>query len=87
MSTLRHIRISVRGALRRTDAQLKREWKGDIITDTGEVVKVVKTGAEIREFFLDQLSQGREYLPLGECDGFDYKTGCPGHPVDEKVEP
>lgn len=84
MSTIRrHLRISLRGALSRTNPQLKREWEGAITTDDG---RVVQTGAEIRTFFLDQLSLGREYLPMGECDGFDYKTGCPGHPIVDEAK-
>lgn len=28
----------------------------------------------------DELAKGRRVLPLGECDNFDYQTGCQGHP-------
>jgi hypothetical protein len=25
------------------------------------------------------LNEGRRVMPLGECEGFSYQTGCPGH--------
>lgn len=73
-----HMCQSVRGALSNynTDRKLERAFKNCIKTDSG---KVLQTAHEIREFFFDQLAQGREVLPLGECDNFDYKKGCLGH--------
>ena len=41
--------------------------------------KALTTVREIRKFLADQLAKGRELLPCGDCEGFDYKTGCPGH--------
>jgi hypothetical protein len=38
--------------------------------------------SELRTFWMDQLSMGREVIPAGDsnaCPGFDYKMGCPGH--------
>jgi hypothetical protein len=74
--SIRHIRISVRGALSRTPRQLQQNWSGAITDDAG---KVLQSGAEIQSFFMDQLALGREFIPMGQCDGFDFKTGCPGH--------
>jgi hypothetical protein len=35
---------------------------------------------ELRNALMDELSQGHEVIPMSdECEGFDYKTGCPGH--------
>jgi hypothetical protein len=34
---------------------------------------------ELRSALMDEIAQGHEVLPTGECEGFDYKTGCPGH--------
>lgn len=78
--SIRHMRISVRGSLRRSIRELEQAWSGAITDDAG---KVLTTGLEIQSFFMDQLAQGREYLPMGECEGFDYKTGCPGHASNE----
>lgn len=39
------------------------------------------TADEVRAAFVDELTQGHEVIPIGEpCEGFSYKTGCPGHP-------
>ena len=69
-----HFAMSVRGALNHP-SQLK-----NCITVDG---KKLKTTYEVREFLLDQLSMGHELLPMGDCEGFDYKTGCPGHQIEE----
>ena len=38
---------------------------------------------EAREFLYDCLAKGWRVIPYGECDNFDYQTGCKGHPVKE----
>lgn len=53
--------------------------RGCITTDG----KTLKTAAEVREFLRGQLALGRKYLPCGDCDNFDYQTGCKGHPKKE----
>lgn len=70
--------LSVRGALNQTKAEMKR--MASAITVDG---KKLQTADQVREFFLDQLSMGHEVLPFGNCDNFDYKKGCMGHPKDE----
>lgn len=38
------------------------------------------TADEAHGILCDHLSQGHEVIPIGKaCEGFDYKTGCPGH--------
>jgi len=32
---------------------------------------------------MDLLSEGKEVIPIGQCDDWDYKTGCRGHKQDE----
>ena len=34
---------------------------------------------EIKSFLREQLELGRRVLPCGDCDNFDYQTGCRGH--------
>ena len=51
-----------------------------VITVDGHTLNTVK---EIRNFLQGQLDMGREVLPMGDCDNFDYKTGCRGHVVEE----
>lgn len=63
----RHMCIDVRGVLRWKDRDLKKLFTGGNAT-------------EIREHLMDKLADGWEVIPFGkECEGFDRKTGCPGH--------
>lgn len=71
-----HVSLSVRGVLSQSLAELRR--LAPCITVYG---KRLKTAEEVRDFLLDELSQGHEMLPLSEeCDNHDWKTGCKGHP-------
>lgn len=45
------------------------------------------TPREAKWALMDELAKGRNFLPMGECDGFDYKTGCPGHRIPDEVKP
>ena len=38
---------------------------------------------EARDALFDELSKGHDFIPLGECDNFDYKSGCQGHEESE----
>jgi hypothetical protein len=53
--------------------------KGAITVD-GKTLNTVK---EVKDFLRGQLALGRRVLPMGDCDNFDYQTGCKGHPVEE----
>jgi hypothetical protein len=46
----------------------------------------LNTVSEIRAFLKHQLALGRKVLPMGDCDNFDYQTGCKGHIVEEENE-
>ena len=56
-----------------------RMLKGCITVD-GHTLNTVR---EIRNFLQGQLDLGRRVLPMGDCDNFDYQTGCKGHTVEE----
>lgn len=57
-------------------------YKGTITVDG----KLLINGEQIRDFFLDELSQGHEVIPCGDpCEGFDYKKGCQGHEQEEEL--
>lgn len=45
--------------------------------------KKLNTISEVKRFFQEQLDMGRQYLPCGDCDNFDYKSGCKGHVLEE----
>ena len=66
-----HLCISVRGALRWP----KKQLKGILTTEDGRSM----TADEVFDTLCDELSQGHEKMPVGECDNFDYKKGCMGH--------
>jgi len=73
MKTKYHVSLSVRGAIGWPDRLLKTLFRKD------DGTKV--TPREAKAFLMDELAQGREKIPLSSmpCEGFDYKTGCPGH--------
>jgi hypothetical protein len=79
MGTRRHLSVSVRGNLRKSDRQLVEDWAGEITDDSG---RALRTTYDIRTFWMDQAFLGREVVPgceSKECPGFDHKSGCPGH--------
>ena len=57
-----------------------RLLKGYITVD-GRTLNTVK---EIRAFLYEQKAMGRELLPIGDCDNFDYQKGCLGHQVEDE---
>lgn len=38
------------------------------------------SGPEFIANLQNHLNQGHKVIPIGHCDDFDYRTGCPGHP-------
>ena len=75
-----HVCLCVRGALRQSDAEL-RPWVGNIQHDG----KKCRNVAEVRDFLIQALDEGYDYLPPAECDNFDPKKGCLGHPAGVSV--
>jgi hypothetical protein len=73
-----HLCLSVTGALRWDRATMKRN--ASMFTVDG---RRLKTADEVRDFLIGELAQGHEVLPCAECDNFDWKTGCKGHPAKE----
>lgn len=41
------------------------------------------TADELKQAFLDELSEGHEVVPIGKCDNFDFQRGCLGHETEE----
>lgn len=76
-----HMSVDVRGMLSRLHRS--RAKMGPCQHDDGRRM----TRLESIDALFNELSQGREVLPLGKpCEGFDFRTGCPGHPVPESAE-
>lgn len=76
-----HVSLSVRGALKWSPKEFRdaTEW---ITKPDGSRF----TPAELREALMDKLAQGHEFLPMGGCEGFDPKKGCPGHVTSPRAE-
>lgn len=73
-----HVCLGIRDALNRPKTYLKGMFRDN---DTG----LLLTPDQARDYLMDQLSEGREVLPCSkDCDNFDYKTGCMGHPQTEQ---
>lgn len=70
-----HCCLSIEGAIKNA-----KDLKGCITLDNGQVLMTVK---EIRDFMKFQLAMGRRVLPCGDCDNFDYQTGCKGHEISK----
>ncbi len=44
-----------------------------------------RTAQEAIKILEENLAIGRKVLPFSsECEGFDYRTGCPGHELEEQ---
>jgi hypothetical protein len=71
-----HLSQSIRGLLHYSDRELRQALKW-ITKDDGS--RFASPG-ELREALMDELAKGHVVLPTGECEGFDPKLGCPGHP-------
>jgi hypothetical protein len=76
-----HLAQSVRGALKKPMREL-RALAGACKKEDG----ARPSAEELWEYFADQLAQGRELLPIGECPDFNYKSGCPGHEMVESEQ-
>ena len=73
-----HLHLDVLGALRHP-----KVLRGCITVEG----KKLETTAEVKAFLENQLAMGHECLPMSsECEGFDYKTGCPGHVIPDEEE-
>jgi hypothetical protein len=69
---VRHRSLDVAGALKHTPDNNKKSWATD---DDGRPL----TNSEFRAALLEEAFKGRRVIPIGECDDFDYQTGCRGH--------
>lgn len=71
-----HTSLNIDGAIKNA-----KMLKG-CITVGGRVLNTVE---EVRHFLYQQKAIGREVLPIGDCDNFDYKKGCLGHPSEDEM--
>ncbi len=66
-----HLCLNIRGCISSGDY---KNWVGSI-SDNGRLL----TAREILAGLFDEIAQGRAVIPIGQCDNFDYQTGCRGH--------
>ncbi len=64
-----HICQSVEGALKNWS---KKEWKNMALANDCSV-------KDCKDFFLKCLKDGKQVIPIGDCDNFSYQDGCLGH--------
>ena len=76
MSTLRHLKLDIRGCLLNWS---DRDMHGIFQDDDGRTLP----DREAKNLLIDELAKGHRFLACGHCEGFDPQTGCPGHPMPE----
>ena len=69
-----HCCLDIEGGIRNA-----KDLRGCITVDG----RTLMTANEVKSFLREQLAMGRRVLPMGDCDNFDYQTGCKGHVVEE----
>ena len=75
--SIHHIRLDIRGALLNWE---DRMFRGMFKTDDGKTMEPREAKLQLME----ELQKGRNYIPYGDCPGFDpVDKGCPGH--EEKI--
>jgi hypothetical protein len=68
-----HLRLDIKGALMNWD---DRMFRGMFKTDDGTPMG----GREAKARLIDLVAKGHNFLPYGDCEGFDpVANGCPGH--------
>ena len=75
MSKIVHMCLDIRGFL--LNHTRKRDFEHMFRHDDGRLMSADEAKAEL----LNHLAMGRKVLPFGDCEGFSYETGCPGHEV------
>lgn len=68
----RHLALNVSGALAQCPNTNKMSYANH---DDGRAM----TYKELREYLTKAKFEGKRLLPMGDCDNFDYETGCRGH--------
>lgn len=72
MGTRFHVKMDIEGALK------NRSFQGFVNEDGTKA-----HWRKVEKYLKEELAAGKIYLPFGECEGFDFKNGCPGHPTEK----
>ena len=76
MKTKYHLSLDIEGGI-----QNAKDLVGAITLDNGKTLNTVK---EVKDFLKECLKKGWKMLPYGDCDNFDYQTGCKGHQIPDE---
>lgn len=80
MRTKHHMSANIEGMLR----YHKRKKITYMEDDNGRPL----SDKEARAYLQECLAKGWKLIPCGNCEGFDpFGKGCPGHPVEEVINP
>jgi hypothetical protein len=77
MSKIIHLCADIRGLLENNTR--RGSLNNTLIDDDGRKL----THDEARDYLYECLGKGWKVIPFGDCDNFDYQTGCKGHEVKE----
>jgi hypothetical protein len=69
--------LNIEGALR-----WNKNMKGLFTHDDGTEF----THEESKALLLECKAKGWRVIPCGDCEGFDYQKGCPGHKITEPIK-
>ncbi|HYH14694.1 MAG TPA: hypothetical protein VD794_05730 [Flavisolibacter sp.] len=75
MKLKRHMSANIEGMLRNYKG---RKMDGLMNDENGKEM----SDKEIRKYLAECLAKGWRVIPCGDCEGFDYQTGCPGHVIE-----
>jgi hypothetical protein len=70
----RHCSLSIAGALKQIPNNDRQSFADD---DNGRPL----TNRQLRTILQEAHAEGKRVLPMGDCNNFDYQTGCRGHDV------
>lgn len=86
MSTLIHTSVSVRGLLVRIATAGSALAVAEVCAGIEHEGRQASP-AEVLDWLADHLAAGDEFVPIEEpCDGWNGKTGCPGHRSEEPAD-
>lgn len=69
---IKHLSLNIEGAFRNFG---RRKMTGLLQDDDGTNL----SDKEVRDYLNECLVKGWKVIPCGDCDNFDYQTGCKGH--------
>lgn len=81
MGKIIHMSLSIIGFIKYN--KYPDDYRDFMLRDDGTDM----TASEARDYLFECLLEGKKFLPVGECEGFDYKEHrCPGHENKEDKE-